>query len=340
MRLPSFNATTSNNPRQWLVSVLQVVVGAGLVAGVLILTLNADSNAGRQAAGRIAGNSSGKLTVPVSISTMPRPVRELSSPLLTPHERPKISIQQAPEIGSVTPMEPMTLPDSYQPIHSENYFPTSTSTNTASAAETGKSRATAKEARQKAGQDAQDTKDTQEVSADDPAYQRYLEWVRSVEDERANLRRQGPDLERRLQAEATPTSEETSPAAAPPTQRRASEAATSAEDTLRSTEARLSRAKPPVPVDCASFDRYYTQAMDTERRAVSDLIQAAATRDTARLNSLRRDSTAPVDTLLRSANDELDRTHRARGATTPTPRMQTGDGASLLGELTRPGALK
>jgi hypothetical protein len=92
-------------------------------------------------------------------------------------------------------------------------------------------------------------------------------------------------------------------------------------------------------VDCAGFDRYYTQALDAERQGISELIQAAANRDTARISSLRREATASVDGLLRSANDELERVHRTRGAKATT-RVQTGDSVSLLGELTRPGALR
>jgi hypothetical protein len=249
-----------------------------------------------------------------------------------PLEQPQVTIQSPLDVGSVAPPESTELPKISQPAPYKSHYPDQPSAPTRSA---GAKRDVG--ARNEAGEKR--ASETNVATAEEPTFQQYLEWVRTAEEERSRLRRQGPDLERQLREESILDADAADPANPPPTQRRTSQAVTSTEEALRTSEGRVSRSKPPVPLDCAGFDRYYTQALDAERQGISDLIQAAATGDSARVSALRREATASVDSLLRSANEELERVHRTRGSTAPI-RVQTGDSASLLGELTRPGALR
>jgi hypothetical protein len=174
----------------------------------------------------------------------------------------------------------------------------------------------------------------------------YLHWLAVAESERARLRAEGDvaalrRLASRRETAATPAEpapEEGAPSGARDDSR-AEEAVRSAVNSVHAFRQKIQRIKASVPMECMGVDRYYTSALDEECRATAALLEALGRGDGERVRALRRAGVSDVDRNLQTANLELEKLLRSRRLAASL-RLQTGDDASLLGELTGPGGIR
>jgi hypothetical protein len=159
------------------------------------------------------------------------------------------------------------------------------------------------------------------------AFERYLDWLRSVELERQGLRAWG---ERHLPKGLSPSA--TEPAQQRPVLRLARQE-------VNAFRQRIVRTKPIVPPDCRIVDQYYMGAIAREGTQTSDFLDALGYAGDTPTGQIDHHGTGGIDRDLTIANARLEQTFRKRGLPA-TLRLEMGPDASLLGILTTQHGLR
>jgi hypothetical protein len=157
---------------------------------------------------------------------------------------------------------------------------------------------------------------------------RYMEWLRSVEDQRRRLREklETEGLETEPGAESTtPVPGVPSPAQERKLRRLLEQARTFQHNTLG--------IKPTVPNDCRALDTSYVAALEEESRLTIELLESRIREDAARVQSITRSGTRRVDMNVDTAAMELQKVYRQRGRLQQV-RVESSRDGSLLGALT------
>lgn len=159
------------------------------------------------------------------------------------------------------------------------------------------------------------------------AFQRYLDWLRSVELERQGLRAWG---EQHLPADWRPSTTELA-------QQRP--LLHQARQEVSAFRQRVLQSKPLVPSDCRIVDQYYMGVLTQEGAQTAAYLDALGQADPEPARHLERRGTAGIDRDLTIANAKLEQTFRQRGIPA-TLRLEMGPDASLLGALTTQHGLR
>lgn len=105
---------------------------------------------------------------------------------------------------------------------------------------------------------------------------------------------------------------------------------------IRLTLVNIQRTKPPVPDDCRALDLYYTQAVRLESEFTVRILQALATKNIGMIRSLGTRASSEINQNLGRANLKLREAYRGRGLN-QLFEIETGSNGSMLGGL---GGLK
>jgi hypothetical protein len=176
---------------------------------------------------------------------------------------------------------------------------------------------------------------------DNSDFDRYINWLRFVENERKGLRAQGeteiyrmiPDLMGHnlgaILGDPDNNNEEASFAQMQQNQinkvNRIARAMQIFAQSIRKT-------KPPVPSDCKALDSFYMSAMDEEARQTVITLEAFARQDIGRLKQVMGSGVGNIDSQLGLANLELEKAYRGRGLN-KLFTISTGGNSSLFGGL-------
>lgn len=177
---------------------------------------------------------------------------------------------------------------------------------------------------------------------DNSDFDRYIRWLRFVENERRGLRAKGEnEIFRLLPLLITggfDIQTLSDPDADPQEMNRRRLQATFNE-TLRAmniTWANIRRTKPAVPSDCRALDSYYMAGMEEEMVQTANVLRAFTAGNIGDLKSIGGRAVANIDEKLGLANRELESAFRQRGLNQQF-RIETGGGSSMLGGLKAPG---
>jgi hypothetical protein len=107
---------------------------------------------------------------------------------------------------------------------------------------------------------------------------------------------------------------------------------------MRSFRNNILRTKPPVPADCKALDQYYMAAVGDEAMTTARLLQAMVNKDIGSVKAVGKSGTANIDWNLGQANQHLERVYQGRGLNQQF-RIQTGGSSSMLGGLVGLGGL-
>jgi len=170
------------------------------------------------------------------------------------------------------------------------------------------------------------------------SFDRYIRWLRDVENFRAELRARGEtesfavieQFYRAMLGLSDPDSNEAD------LERQFNEGLRmklgQVVSDIRLTWRNIERTKPPVPLDCGALDRYFMRAVQLEGEQTTAILEALSRRDIGGIRSIGRRGVAEIDVQLGAANIELERVYRQRGLN-PLFRIQTGGNSSLLGGM-------
>jgi hypothetical protein len=182
---------------------------------------------------------------------------------------------------------------------------------------------------------------------DNADFDRYLKWLRFVENERAGLRAQGEtvafqQIEGYLNAMITMSDPD-------PSADRAIENFQAQNTQMLNTTVRAinafranviqSRRNLLVPADCKALDQYYMAALDKEIETTATLMSAMANRNIGQIRSIGTRGVGSIDMNLGMANKELKKAYEGRGLN-QLFTIETGGTSSMLGGLTGIGGLK
>lgn len=151
-------------------------------------------------------------------------------------------------------------------------------------------------------------------------FERYLQWLQFVENERVALQAQGQVA--MFQQQVAPLMDQLNMALDPEAMSEAQMAnrqfqlkAGLVRDVQRAMaqfHQNVMRTKPPVPADCRGVDNYYMSAMNVEQQVTLQSIQAFANNDLARLLVIKQTGTRPIYQNLRMADHALRQVFKSR----------------------------
>ncbi len=180
---------------------------------------------------------------------------------------------------------------------------------------------------------------------DNGDFDRYIQWLRFVEQERSALRAQGETESFRIIEQFYGVMLGFSDPAADDIAlqrqfdqnlRNSLNRALTAVQVFRTN---IMRTKPPVPSDCKSLDNYYMAAVDEESRQTAALMQSLAGRDMGAIRSISKVGVGRIDQNLGMANKQLAKAYEGRGLNQQFT-IETGGNSSMLGGLIGLGGMR
>lgn len=182
--------------------------------------------------------------------------------------------------------------------------------------------------------------------ADNADFDKYLKWLRYVENERSGLRAQGEtvafqQIQGHINAEITMKKRDriVNPRLADPRiENWRSQNIQMLNNTVRAVQAFRanviqSRRNLLVPADCKGIDAYYMKALDQEVETTAALMGAMANGNEGAIRSIGSRGVGSIDMNLGMANKELKKAYESRSLN-QLFFIETGGNASMLGGLT------
>ncbi|MFN3650016.1 MAG: zinc-ribbon domain-containing protein [Armatimonadota bacterium] len=175
---------------------------------------------------------------------------------------------------------------------------------------------------------------------DNSDFDKYLAWLKFVEDERAGLRALGEtqvysvveDYLQAMLAQSEPDADGME------FQRRIQARLDKTVQAMHAFEQNIMRTRPQVPADCQALDQFYLAALKEEIEATPKVMQGLASGDIGAIKRAGSEGVARIDRNLGQANLALSEVYRGRGLNQQF-RIQTGSGSSMLGGLTGLGGM-
>ncbi len=182
---------------------------------------------------------------------------------------------------------------------------------------------------------------------DNADFDKYLKWLRYVENERAGLRAQGEtvafqQIEGYLNAMITMSDPDPSADLAIENfQAQNTQMLNRTVQAIQAFRANViqSRRALLVPADCKGIDAYYMKALDQEIATTAALMSAMANKNMGQIRSIGTRGVGSIDMNLGMANKELKKAYEGRGLN-QLFTIETGGNSSMLGGLTGIGGLK
>lgn len=173
---------------------------------------------------------------------------------------------------------------------------------------------------------------------DNRDFDRYLQWLQFVENERAGLRARGETQSFRVIGQfyqamfglADPDAND-----AQIQQQFDRTLQGELRDCLTATRLfanNITRTKPPVPADCRALDSYYMAAVRQEAQTTVLLMDALAHKDIGRIKQVGSAGVGSIDQNLGMANRQLEQVYRQRGLNQQFV-IKTGGNSSMLGGM-------
>lgn len=169
---------------------------------------------------------------------------------------------------------------------------------------------------------------------DNLGFDKYLRWLRFVEQERAGLRAQGETVAFQQMEDALKKLPANDPNRAV-LMRQNRQVISQTIQALRAFRNNIAKSRQTltVPSDCKTLDAFYVSALDQETETTGRLLLAIANENEGQIRSIGKDGVGSIDMNLGQANRELKKVYEGRRLS-QLFTIETGGNSSLLGGMT------